>query len=100
MFGMFGLVGAVLDAAVCDEKPRVYHRPSYDWDDFIYDLDREAEIERLRREKRELEIELENFEYLSKEERRKAIKKAQKKKMKKEIEEAKERMNKLLRELE
>ena len=101
MFGALGLLGAVLDNAICEETPRIYRRrPSYDLDDFLYDLDREAEIERLRREKRELEIELENFEYLSKEERRKAIKKAQKKKMKKEIEEAKERLNKMLRELD
>jgi len=67
MFGMFGLVGAVLDAAVCDEKPRVYHRPSYDLDDFIYDLDREAEIERLRREKRELEEAKERLERMIRE---------------------------------
>lgn len=101
MFGALGLVGAILDQAVCDETPRIYRRrPSYDLDDLLYDLDREAEIDRLRREKRELEIELENYEYLSKEERRKAIKKAEKRRMKKEIEEAKERLNKMLRELD
>ena len=101
MFGALGLLGAVLDNAICEETPRIYRRrPSYDLDDFLYDLDREAEIERLRREKRELEIELENIEYLTKEERKKALKKAEKRRMKREIEEAKERLNKILRELE
>jgi len=101
MFGALGLLGAVLDNAICEETPRIYRRrPSYDLDDFLYDLDREAEIERLRREKRELEIELENYEYLTKEERRKAIKKAEKRKMQKEIKEAKERLDKMLRELD
>lgn len=101
MFSALGLLGAVLDNAICEEPPRIYRRrPSYDLDDFLYDLDREAEIERLRREKRELEIELENYEYLTKEERRKAIKKAEKRKMQKEIKEAKERLDKMLRELD
>lgn len=100
MFGALGLVGAVLDAAVCDEKPRIYRRPSYDWDDFLYDLDREAEIERLERENRDLKVELENIEYLTESERRKALKKAEKRKLKKELEEAKARLNKMLRELD
>lgn len=84
---MFGLLGAVLDTAICEETPS---RPHYDWD-FVYDINREAEIDRL---------ELENLEYLTKEERRKALKKAEKRKMQKEIKEAKERLEKMLRELE
>ena len=100
MFGALGLVGAILDAAVCEEKPRIYHRPSYELDDFLYDLDREAEIDRLERENRNLKIELENIEYLTKAERKKALKKAERRKMQKELEEAKERLNKMLRELD
>ena len=101
MFGALGLLGAVLDNAICEETPRIYRRrPSYDLDDFLYDLDREAEIDRLERENRELRTELENIEYLTKEERKKALKKAEKRRMKREIEEAKERLNKMLRELD
>lgn len=100
MFGALGLLGAVLDNAICEETPRIYRRrPSY-VDDFLYDLDREAEIDRLDRENRELRTELENIEYLTKEERKKALKKAEKRRMKREIEEAKERLEKMLRELE
>lgn len=102
MFGALGLLGSVLlDNVICEETPRIYRRrPSYDLDDFLYDLDREAEIDRLDRENRELRTELENIEYLTKEERKKALKKAEKRRMKREIEEAKERLNKILRELE
>lgn len=100
MFGALGLLGAVLDTAICEETPRVYRRPHYDWDDFVYDINREAEIDRLERENRELRVELENLEYLTKEERHKALKKAEKRKMQKEIKEAKERLEKMLRELE
>lgn len=95
MFGALGLIGTIIDHAVCEEKPR-----PYGLDDILYDLDRESEIDRLEQENRELRTELENIEYLTKEERKKALKKAEKRRMKREIEEAKERLNKILRELE